>query len=136
MDLAQFEAEWEAALDMEDRYRALIALGTGLPPMDRALKTEATRVPGCSANVWVYPLAEGGRLRFQADSDAAITKGIVALIVALADGKTPAEVLATDFEAMIARLGLRNHLSSNRTQGLPNMIARVREAALRLAAAA
>lgn len=136
MDLAQFEAEWEAALDMEDRYRALIALGAGLPPMDGALKTEATRVPGCSANVWVYPLAEGGRLRFQADSDAAITKGIVALIVALADGKTPAEVLATDFEAMIARLGLRNHLSSNRTQGLPNMIARVREAALRLAAAA
>lgn len=136
MTLEDFEAEWEAALDMEDRYRALIALGAALPAMDPALKTEATRVPGCSANVWVYPLVEQGRLRFQADSDAAITKGIVALVVALADGRSPAEVLATDFEAVIARLGLRSHLSSNRTQGLPNMIARVREAAARLAAAA
>ncbi|MCS6985908.1 MAG: SufE family protein [Sphingomonadaceae bacterium] len=134
MDIAQFEAEWEAALDVEDRYRALIALGEALPPMDPALKTPATKVPGCSASVWVYPLLEGGRLRFQADSDAAITKGIVALIVALADGRTPEEVLATDFEAVIARLGLRQHLSSNRTQGIPNMIARVREAARRLAA--
>ncbi|QMW24371.1 SufE family protein [Sandaracinobacteroides saxicola] len=126
--------EWDAALDWDDRYAQLIALGRALPPMDPALKTDATRVPGCSANVWVYPLAEGERLRFAADSDAAITKGIVALVVAMADGKTPAEVLATDFAATIDRLGLRQHLSSNRTQGLPNMIARVREAATRLAA--
>ncbi len=134
MTFADFESEWEAALDTEDRYRALIAFGESLPPMDPALKTASTKVPGCSANVWVYPVSEGGRLRFQADSDAAITRGIVAVIVALADGKTPAEVLSTDFEGVIARLGLRSHLSSNRTQGLPNMIARVREAATRLAA--
>jgi cysteine desulfuration protein SufE len=134
MTFADFEAEWAAALDTEDRYRALIAFGETLPPMDPALKTAATKVPGCSANVWVYPLAEGGTLRFQADSDAAITKGIVAVVVALADGRTPEAVLATDFEGAIARLGLRAHLSSNRTQGLPNMIARVREAATRLAA--
>lgn len=136
MTLEEFEAEWEAAIDMEDRYRALIALGSALPPMDAALKTEATKVPGCSARVWVYPVPEAGRLHFQADSDAAITKGIVALIVAMADGKTAAEVLATDFEGAVDRLGLRAHLSSNRTQGLPNMIGRVREAATRLAAAA
>jgi cysteine desulfuration protein SufE len=136
MTLEDFEAEWEAALDMEDRYRALIALGAGLAPMDQALKTEATKVPGCSANVWVYPVAEAGRLRFQADSDAAITKGIVALIVAMANDKPPAEVLATDFEGAVERLGLRAQLSSNRTQGLPNMIGRVREAATRLADAA
>jgi cysteine desulfuration protein SufE len=135
MTFEDFEAEWQAALDMDDRYRALIALGAALAPMDPALKTEATRVPGCSANVWVYPVFERGRLRFSADSDAAITKGIVALIVALADGKAPEDVLGTDFEGAIARLGLRAHLSSNRTQGLPNMIARVREAATRLAAA-
>jgi cysteine desulfuration protein SufE len=128
------EADWDAALDWDDRYAQLIALGRALPPMEAALKTAATRVPGCSANVWVYPLAEAGVLRFQADSDAAITKGIVALVVAMADGRTPAEVLATDFEGAIDRLGLRRHLSSNRTQGLPNMIARVREAATRLAA--
>ncbi|WP_448586418.1 SufE family protein [Thermaurantiacus sp.] len=134
MTFEEFEAEWEAALDAEDRYRALIALGAALPPMDPALKASATRVPGCSANVWVYPLVEGGTLRFQADSDAAITKGIVAVVVALANGRTPEEVLATDFEGVIDRLGLRAQLSSNRTQGLPNMIARVREAARRLAA--
>lgn len=134
MTFADFAEEWESALDTEDRYRALIAFGDTLAPMDPALKTPATKVPGCSANVWVYPVVEGSRLRFQADSDAAITKGIVAVVVALADGKTAAEVLATDFEGIIARLGLRSHLSSNRTQGLPNMIARVREAATRLAA--
>jgi cysteine desulfuration protein SufE len=130
----EIEADWDAALDWDERYSLLIDLGRRLPPMDAALKTAATRVPGCSANVWVYPVAEGGRLRFQADSDAAITKGIVALVVAMADGQVPSDVLATDFEGAIDRLGLRQHLSSNRTQGLPNMIARVRESASRLAA--
>ncbi|MFA7440885.1 MAG: SufE family protein [Sphingomonadaceae bacterium] len=129
---AEIEDEWEAALDWDERYAFLIDLGRSLAPMDAALKTEATRVRGCSANVWVYPLVEEDVLHFQADSDAAITKGIVALVVAMADGKSPAEVLATDFEGVIDRLGLRQHLSSNRTQGLPNMIARVREAAERL----
>jgi cysteine desulfuration protein SufE len=131
---ADIEADWDAALDWDERYGLLIALGRALAPMDAALKTTATKVPGCSANVWVYPVRDGDTLRFQADSDAAITKGIVALVVAMADGKPAAEVLTTDFEGAIDRLGLRQHLSSNRTQGLPNMIARVREAAARLAA--
>lgn len=129
-----FEEDWEAALDWDERFGLLIALGEKLPPMEAALKTSATKVPGCSANVWVYPLAEGDRLRFQAESDAAITQGIVALVVMMAEGKPAAEVLATDFDGAIKRLGLRQHLSPNRTQGLPNMIARVREAAARLAA--
>lgn len=133
-DFDTIQDEWEAALDWDDRYAQLIDLGRKLPPMDPALKTAATRVPGCSANVWVYPVADGDRLLFQADSDAAITKGIVALVVAMAEGKTADAVLATDFEGSIDRLGLRRHLSSNRTQGLPNMISRVREAARRLAA--
>jgi len=128
------EAEWDAALDWDERYIYLIGLGRQLPAMEAALKTPATRVPGCSANVWVYPVEQEGRLEFQADSNAAITKGIVALVVSMAKGKSPAAVLSTDFEAAIERLGLRQHLSSNRTQGLPNMIARVREAATRLAA--
>lgn len=130
----EIENEWDAALDWDDRYAQLIALGRALPPMEPALKSDATRVPGCSANVWVYPLPAGDTLRFVADSDAAITKGIVALVVALADAKSADAVLATDFEGAIERLGLRKHLSSNRTQGLPNMIARVRDAARRLAA--
>lgn len=129
----ELQDEWDAALDWEERYSLLIDLGRHLPPMDAALKTRATHVPGCSANVWVYPVEAQGVLQFQADSDAAITKGIVALIVLLAGGKTPDDVLATDFEGVIDGLGLRQHLSSNRTQGVPNMIARVREAATRLA---
>ena len=131
---AELEDEWDAALDWDERYGLLIDIGRRLPSMEASLKTPATRVPGCSANVWVYPLEAQGRLAFQADSDAAITKGIVALVVLMAEGKSAAEVLATDFEAAIDRLGLRQHLSSNRTQGLPNMIARVREAAGRMAA--
>ncbi len=133
-DFQEIEAEWDAAPDWDERYAYLIGLGRQLPPMDAALKTPSTRVPGCSANVWVYPVADSGTLVFHADSDAAITKGIVALVVSMAQRKTPEAVLATDFEATIDRLGLRQHLSSNRTQGLPNMIARVREAASRLAA--
>ena len=131
---AELEEEWEAALDWDERYALLIDLGRKLAPMDAALKTAATKVPGCSANVWVYPLEADGVLSFQADSDAAITKGIVALVVLMAQGKAAADVLATDFEGAIDRLGLRQHLSSNRTQGLPNMNARVREAAGRRAA--
>ena len=129
-------AEFDAADDWDERYRYLIGLGRQLDPMSPALKSDATRVPGCSAQVWVYPLPDGERLRFLADSDAAITKGIVALVVTLADGRTADEVLATDFMGAIDGLGLRQHLSSNRTQGLPNMIGRVREAAARLARAA
>lgn len=129
-----FEAEWDAALDADDRYRTLIDFGRRLPPMDPALKTAATKVPGCSADVWVYPLVQGDVLRFQADSNADITRGVVALIVSLVDGRSAAEILAAPIEAELDRLGLKRHLSANRTQGVPNMIARVREAAGRLAA--
>lgn len=129
-----FVDEWEAALDADDRYRALIEFGRTLAPMDPALKTAATRVPGCSADVWVYPLTDGTALRFQADSNADITRGVVALIVSLVDGRSPAEILRVPIEAELEALGLKRHLSANRTQGVPNMIARVREAATRLAA--
>lgn len=132
-DFETVEEEWDAALDWDDRYQMLIALGRKLAPMDAALKTPVTKVRGCSSNVWVYPLLrDDGHFHFQADSDAAITKGIVALIVTMAEGKTPADVLKLDFEGVINRMGLRQHLSSNRTQGVPNMIARVREAASRI----
>jgi cysteine desulfuration protein SufE len=122
-------------LDSDDRYRLLIDLGRALEPMPDALKTDATLVRGCSASVWVYPVArEDGRLHFLADSNAAITKGIVALILLAVQDRTPAEILALDIEATLAPFDLRNQLSSNRTQGIPNMIALIRETAGRLAA--
>ena len=123
-------------LDGEDRYRLLIDLGRQLEAMPDALKTDATRVRGCSASVWVYPTVAEGRLHFLADSNAAITKGIVALILAAVQDKPAAEVARLDVEAALAPFELRKHLSANRTQGVPNMIALIRQTAKRYAAAA
>ena len=90
-------------LDGEDRYRLLIDLGRAPEPMPDALKTEATKVRGCSASVWVYPTSgPDGRLHFLADSNAAITKGIVALVLLAVQDRTPAEILATDIEGALA----------------------------------
>ena len=122
-------------LEADDRYRLLIDLGRALEPMPEALKTDATLVRGCSASVWLYPVArEDGRLHFLADSNAAITKGIVALILLAVQDRRPGEILAEDIEGELARFDLARQLSSNRTQGIPNMIALIRESARRLAA--
>lgn len=120
-------------LDADDRYRLLIDLGRELAPMPDALKTDATLVRGCSASVWVYPLVEGDRLDFLADSNAAITKGIVALVLKAVAGRDAAAIAATDIAAELAPFDLAAQLSSNRTQGIPNMIALVRASAARVA---
>ena len=122
-------------LDGEDRYRLLIDLGRQLEPMPEALKTDATKVRGCSASVWVYPTARNGRVHFLADSNAAITKGIVALILSAVQDKPASEVAAMDIGEALAPFELKKHLSANRTQGVPNMIELVRETARRYAAA-
>ncbi len=122
-------------LDADDRYRLLIELGRELGPMPEALKTEATLVRGCSAQVWVYPTGDGAKLHFLADSNAAITKGIVALVIAAVQDRPAAEVAAMDVAAALEPFDLRNQLSSNRTQGVPNMIALVKDHAARIAAA-
>ncbi len=121
-------------LDSDDRYRLLIELGRELPPMPDALKTEATLVRGCSASVWVYPVTDDGKLEFMADSNAAITKGIIALVLKTVAGKSASEILSTNVEGALAPFDLKNQLSSNRTQGIPNMIALIRETAARYAA--
>ena len=123
-------------LDGEDRYRLLIDLGKQLEEMPEALKTEATKVRGCSASVWVYPTTEGGKLHFLADSNAAITKGIVALILAAVQDKPASDVARMDLTAELAPFELGKHLSANRTQGVPSMIGLIRDTAQRLAAAA
>jgi cysteine desulfuration protein SufE len=123
-------------VEAEDRYRLLIDLGRQLEPMPDALKTDATKVRGCSASVWVYPAANEGRLHFLADSNAAITKGIVALVLSAVQDKPAAEVAQMDISQALAPFELGKHLSANRTQGVPNMIALVKETAARYAAAA
>ncbi|MEQ1688510.1 MAG: SufE family protein [Sphingopyxis sp.] len=130
-------AEDYALLDADDRYRLLIELGRALEEMPQALKSDATLVRGCSASVWLYPTQrEDGALHFMADSNAAITKGIVALVLSAVQGKKPDEVLATDIAAALAPFDLANQLSSNRTQGIPNMIALIHESVGRYADAA
>jgi cysteine desulfuration protein SufE len=123
-------------VDAEDRYRLLIDLGRQLEPMPDALKTEATKVRGCSASVWVYPTERDGRLHFLADSNAAITKGIVALVLSAVQDKPAAEVARLDVAEALAPFELSKHLSANRTQGVPNMILLVKQTAERYAAAA
>jgi cysteine desulfuration protein SufE len=118
-------------LDADDRYRLLIDLGKNLPVMPDALKTDATMVQGCSASVWVYPVTQDGLLRFLADSNAAITKGIIALVLKTVEGKSAPEIAIADIEGELAPFDLKNQLSSNRTQGIPNMIALIRETAAR-----
>ncbi len=130
-------------LEGDERYRLLIELGRDLDEMPDALKTDATLVRGCSASVWVYPMEQnegeqgGGKtaLHFLADSNAAITKGIVALVIAAVQDRPAHEVAAMDVMGALGPFDLKNQLSSNRTQGVPNMIALVQEHAARIAAA-
>jgi cysteine desulfuration protein SufE len=123
-------------LDGDERYRLLIELGRELEPMPDALKTDATLVRGCSASVWVYPMqGSNGQLHFLADSNAAITKGIVALVLSAVQDQPARAIAATDIAVLLEPFQLSNQLSSNRTQGVPNMIALIRETAARLAAA-
>lgn len=129
--LDDIQEEYEF-LEGDERYRLLIELGRELDPMPDALKTDATLVRGCSASVWVYPTGEPGKLHFLADSNAAITKGIVALVIAAVQDRPAAEVAAMDIADALAPFDLKNQLSSNRTQGVPNMIALVREHAARI----
>ena len=133
--LSDIREEYEF-LDGDDRYRLLIELGRALEPMPDALKTDATLVRGCSASVWVYPVPQAdGRLHFLADSNAAITKGIVALVLSAVQDQPAGEVAAMDVAEALAPFDLKNQLSSNRTQGVPNMIALIRAVAARYAAA-
>lgn len=109
----------------EERYRYLIELGQGLPPMDDALKTEDRRVRGCISKVWVAPrVAEGPprRLEFDADSDSAIVRGLVALARAMFHGRTKEEIRAVDLDDVLTRLGFDAHLSVNRRNGFQSLV--------------
>jgi cysteine desulfuration protein SufE len=120
-------------LDADDRYRLLIDLGRQLEPMPDVLKTESTLVRGCSASVWVYPTKrDDGRLHFMADSNAAITKGIIALVLATVQDRSADEIATTNIESELDPFALKAQLSSNRTQGIPNMISLIRSTAERM----
>jgi len=123
--------------DWEDRFRYLIDLGRKLPPMDAALKTEETKVRGCTSQVWIVSTVQPGTpptLHFTADSDAHIVKGLIAVLLEIFDGRTPEEILAVDIKRAIAEMGFEQHLSPNRANGLFSMVERIRALAAREAA--
>lgn len=119
--------------DWEERYRHVIELGRDMDALDEALRVPATKVDGCASQVWLHTEIEGNgeaaRFRFQGASDAMIVSGLIAVLLALYSDRTVGEVLATDAAAELARLGLDEHLSSQRSNGLRAMVQRIREKA-------
>lgn len=118
--------------DWEDRYRYLIDLGRKLPPLPEAFKTEANKVRGCMSQVWLvtgHPAGDVSRFAFAADSDAHIVKGLIAVLGVLFSGQTPAAIAGIDPEAAFKTLGLDQHLSPTRRNGLVAMVQRIKAAA-------
>ena len=120
----------------EDRYRHVIALGKAMPPLDAAFKVPALKVQGCASQVWLRPVITGGVFDFQGESDAMIVRGLIAILHALYAGLILAQVLTVDAPAELARLGLDEHLSSQRSNGLRAMVERIRRVVAEQVAAA
>ncbi len=133
--LADLSAEFELLGDWEERYRYVIDLGRELAPLNDAERTDANKVRGCASQVWLVtePQADG-TMRFRGDSDAHIVRGLIAVLLRLFSGRTPAEILAFDVKAAFDQLGLSGALSSQRSNGLASMAARIRRDADALAA--
>ncbi|MBO9408226.1 SufE family protein [Shimia sp. R9_1] len=118
--------DFEFIEDWEDRYRYVIEQGKDMAPLDEALRVPATKVDGCASQVWLHPKIEEGVFSFEGASDAMIVSGLIAVLRKLYNGLSLAEVLAVDARAEMERLGLNEHLSSQRSNGLRAMIERIR----------
>jgi len=128
--LDELAEEFDLLGDWEGRIEYVIDLGKGLVPLPEADRTEANKVPGCAAQVWLAIRRDQDRLSFLADSDSALSKGNIALLLRLYSGHTPAEILAFDARAALDRLGLPSALTRQRANGLNAMVGRIRDAAL------
>ena len=120
-------ADFEFLDDWEDRYRYVIEQGRAMEALPEALKVPATKVDGCASQVWLHPRIEGGRFSFDGDSDAMIVRGLIAVLRALYNGTPVDEVARIDAAGELARLGLNDHLSAQRSNGLRAMIERIRQ---------
>ena len=115
--------------DWEDRYRFVIEEGMAMDPLPDALKVPATKVDGCASQVWLHPVIEAGKFRFDGESDAMIVNGLIAVLRKLYNGLPVDAVLEVDARAEMERLGLNDHLSAQRSNGLRAMIERIRQVA-------
>ena len=127
--LAELVEEFDLLGDWEGRIEYVIDLGKGLAPLPNADRIEAHKVPGCAAQVWLAVRRDGDRLSFAADSDSALSKGNIALLLKLYSDRTPAEILGFDARAALDRLGLPSALTRQRANGLNSMVGRIRDAA-------
>ena len=121
--------DFEFLEDWEDRYRHVIEQGKAMEPLDEALKVPATKVHGCASQVWLHPTIENGVFSFDGDSDALIVRGLIAVLRSLYNGLPVGEVPRVDARAELERLGLNEHLSAQRSNGLRSMIERIRDVA-------
>ena len=132
MTITDIQSDFALLDDWEDRYRYVIELGKALPPLPDSLRTDANKVRGCASQVWLAttfepsPAGVAPKLVFQGDSDALIVRGLVAILFAVYAGKTAEEILATDAQAVFASLGLKEHLTPQRSNGLASMVERIK----------
>jgi len=139
MSIESITSDFELLDDWEDKYRYVIELGRALPPLPEIARTDANKVRGCASQVWLATKvsSEGGapRLTFEGDSDAHIVRGLIAILFAIYDGKRADEILATDANPIFAGLGLKEHLTPQRSNGFVSMVARIKaDAAAAMAA--
>ncbi len=127
--LSELAEDFDLLEDWESRIEYVIDLGKGLEPLPEADRSEANKVPGCAAQVWLAVRRDGDRLRFLADSDSALSKGNIALLLKLYSGRSADEILGFDARAALDRLGLPSALTRQRANGLNAMVGRIREAA-------
>ena len=121
--------DFEFLDDWEDRYRHVIDMGKAMPPLEEALRVPATKVDGCASQVWLVPQINDGVFTFRGESDAMIVRGLIAVLRTLYNEQLVADVLAIDAGAELGRLGLNDHLSAQRSNGLRAMVERIRETA-------
>lgn len=138
MSVEQLIESFDLLDEWDERYRYIIELGDQLDEMPAELKTEQSRVEGCVSNVWlVYEVQAGNppRIQFIADSDSQIVRGLVAMLLMIYSGRTPQEIIDVDIDAVFDRVGLKQHLSRSRSNGLRSMVRRIRQIAVEQAVA-
>ena len=124
---ADLISDFELLDDWEDRYRHVIELGRALPPMNDALKTPATKVSGCASQVWIHSTVDkDAKLKLVGDSDALIVKGLIAVVFLMFDGLSAKDIVAYDALGAFAQLGLKEHLTPQRSNGLASMVKRIK----------
>jgi cysteine desulfuration protein SufE len=126
MDIAEIRDDFAFLDDWEDKYRYVIELGKQLPEMPDAAKTDANKVRGCVSQVWLATNKSDGRLHFEGDSDAMIVRGLVAILFAIYQDRTPQEILDMDAREVFGELGLKEHLTPQRSNGFVSMVDRIR----------